>query len=76
MTDFELKSYNFDLPSELIADRPVPDRHSSKLMVYDEARDQVTHSTFSEIQSFLPKNALITNAITGERKIGAILPIV
>lgn len=59
MTDFELKSYNFDLPSELIADRPVPDRHSSRLMVYDEARDQVTHSTFSEIENFLPKNATL-----------------
>ncbi len=59
MTDFELKSYDFDLPSELIADRPVPDRHSSKLMVYDEARDQVIHSTFSEIQEFLPKNTTL-----------------
>ncbi len=59
MTDFELKSYNFDLPNELIADRPVPDRHSSKLMVYDEARDQVIHSTFSEIQHFLPLNATL-----------------
>ena len=59
MTDLELKSYHFDLPSDLIADRPVPDRHSSKLMVYDEARDQVIHSTFSEIQEFLPKNATL-----------------
>lgn len=59
MTDLELKSYHFDLPSDLIADRPVPDRHSSKLMVYDEARDQVIHSTFSEIQEFLPKNTTL-----------------
>ncbi len=59
MTDFELKSYNFHLPSELIADRPVPDRHSSRLLVYDEAKDQVTHSTFSEIQQFLPQNATL-----------------
>jgi S-adenosylmethionine:tRNA ribosyltransferase-isomerase len=59
MTDLELKSYHFDLPSDLIADRPVPDRHSSKLMVYDEAKDQVIHSTFSEIQEFLPKNTTL-----------------
>jgi S-adenosylmethionine:tRNA ribosyltransferase-isomerase len=28
-------------------------------MVYDEARDQVIHSTFSEIQEFLPKNTTL-----------------
>lgn len=59
MTDFELKSYDFDLPEELIADRPVPDRHSSKLLVYDEATDTITHSTFAEIGSFIPKNSTL-----------------
>lgn len=59
MTDFDLKSYNFDLPAELIADRPVPDRHSSKLLVYDEAQDSIIHSTFSEIHKFLPKEATL-----------------
>jgi S-adenosylmethionine:tRNA ribosyltransferase-isomerase len=29
------------------------------LLVYDEAKDQVTHSTFSEIQQFLPQNATL-----------------
>ena len=62
MTDFELKSYDFDLPPELIADRPVPDRHSSRLLVYDEATDTITHSTFSEIHKFLPpESTLIFN---------------
>src|SRR5690606_9006905 len=59
MTDFDLKSYNFDLPRELIADRPVPDRHSSRLLVYDEANDSITHSTFSEIGKFLPEHATL-----------------
>lgn len=54
MTDFDLKSYDFELPPELIADRPVPDRHSSRLLVYDEANDTITHSTFSEIEKFIP----------------------
>ncbi len=54
MTDFELKSYDFDLPQELIAERPVPDRHSSKLLVYDEAQDLITHSTYEQIGDFLP----------------------
>lgn len=59
MTDFELKSYNFDLPKELIADRPVPDRHSSKLMVFFEETGEIVHSTFQEISSFLPKNSTL-----------------
>lgn len=59
MTDFDLESYNFELPPELIADRPVPDRHSSRLMVYDESRDEVTHSTFAEISRFLPSHSTL-----------------
>ncbi len=59
MTDFELNSYDFNLPPELIAERPVADRHSSRLLVYDEARDQVTHSTFAQINDFLPPEATI-----------------
>jgi S-adenosylmethionine:tRNA ribosyltransferase-isomerase len=54
MSDFDLKSYDFELPLELIADRPVADRHSSRLLVYDEATDTITHSTFSEIYYFVP----------------------
>lgn len=59
MTDFDLASYDFELPANLIAERPVPDRHSSRLMVYDEARDEIIHSTFSEIQKFLPAGATL-----------------
>ncbi len=62
MSDLELKSYDFDLPPELIAARPVPDRHSSRLLVYHEASGAVTHSTFSEIHRFLPpKTTLVFN---------------
>jgi S-adenosylmethionine:tRNA ribosyltransferase-isomerase len=59
MTDLLLQSYDFNLPAELIADRPVPDRHSSRLMVYDEAQDKVFHSTFKDIGSFLPANSTL-----------------
>jgi len=59
MSDFDLSSYDFELPMELIADRPVPDRHSSKLMVYDQSTDSVTHTTFSEIGKFLPQDATL-----------------
>lgn len=59
MTDLELSSYDFDLPKELIADRPVPDRHSSRLLVYNEETGEITHSTFREIGKFLPENSTL-----------------
>lgn len=59
MTDFELASYHFELPKELIADRPVPDRHSSKLMVYKEETGEIIHSTYSEITKFLPPHSTL-----------------
>ena len=59
MTDLQLQSYDFDLPPELIADRPVPDRHSSKLLVYDEASDTVTHAFYHQIGDFLPAQSTL-----------------
>lgn len=59
MTDFELKSYDFDLPKELIADRPVPDRHSSKLLVFLEETGEIIHSSFQEIGRFLPEHSTL-----------------
>ena len=59
MTDLELSSYDFELPPELIAERPVSDRHSSKLLVFDENTGEITHSTYSEIGKFLPEHATL-----------------
>lgn len=59
MSDFLLSSYDYHLPEELIATRPVADRHSSKLLVFDEATGNITHSTFAHIGDFLPNNSTI-----------------
>lgn len=59
MTDLSLSSYDFHLPPELIAERPVPDRHSSKLLVYNEETGEVIHSTFSELGKFLPASSTL-----------------
>lgn len=62
MTDLLLENYDFHLPSELIADRPVEDRHSSRLLVYDENTDTITHSSYREIGRFLrPESTLVFN---------------
>lgn len=57
MTDLLLSSYNFDLPKRLIADRPVSDRHSSKLLVFKEKTGEVIHTTFDKIGDFVPSHS-------------------
>lgn len=59
MTDFELKSYDYNLPEELIAERPVPDRHSSKLLVYREETGEIIDSSFERITDFLPDHSTL-----------------
>ena len=59
MTDLLLQSYDFHLPPELIADRPVADRHSSKLLVYDEASDTITHAFYHQIGDFIPPDSTL-----------------
>ena len=59
MTDLLLQNYDFHLPAELIASRPVSDRHSSRLLVYNEATDEVIHSTFHKVGDFLPNDSTL-----------------
>ena len=59
MKDHQLSSYDYELPPELIADRPVPDRHSSRLLVYNEATGEVIHSTFRNLPKFLPDHSTL-----------------
>ncbi|MCD6172884.1 MAG: tRNA preQ1(34) S-adenosylmethionine ribosyltransferase-isomerase QueA [Sulfurimonas sp.] len=56
------QSYNFTLPSELIAAYPASPRDSAKLLVYDRKTDTITHAIFSDFEKFIPQNcALIFN---------------
>ena len=77
--DLLLSSYQFDLPPELIAQRPAKPRHASRVLVYDENTDQVHHTTFEHISEFLPEeSSLILNQskvfpcrLLGEKETGA-----
>lgn len=55
--DFALKSYDYELPAELIAERPAPGRLNSRLMVIDG--ETVQHASFKDLLAFLPKNATV-----------------
>jgi len=56
-----MKTSDFDyyLPEELIAQTPVYPRDSSRLLVYDRAKDQVLHKQFTDIKQFLKKGDVL-----------------
>jgi len=55
-------SYDFTLPSELIATHPANPRDHAKLLVYDRASNKITHTHFYDFEKYIPKNcALIFN---------------
>lgn len=60
----ELKKsdYYYDLPEELIAQHPLTDRSSSRLMVLDKITGEVVHKYFYDIVDYLnPGDCLVLN---------------
>jgi len=49
-------SYDYSLPKELIASKPVFPADSAKLLVYNTKTDTITHTTFKNLMDFLPDN--------------------
>jgi S-adenosylmethionine:tRNA ribosyltransferase-isomerase len=49
-------SYDYFLPKELIASKPVSPADSAKLLVYNRATNKITHSTFKNLMDFLPED--------------------
>ena len=52
-------SYDYDLPKELIATKPVSPADSARLLVYNRTTDTITHTTFKSLMDVLPKNISI-----------------
>lgn len=59
--DLLLQSYHYELPSELIAQRPVDqvNRHDSRLMVYNQKTGVIIHDLFYNLPKYLPTESLI-----------------
>ena len=51
--------FNYDLPEELIAQTPLEDRSSSRLMVVDRFSGDISHHHFYEIVDLLDKNSVL-----------------
>ena len=57
-----VKDFYFDLPQELIAQDPLEDRASSRLLVLDKKTGEVTHRGFRDILEYLkPGDCLVIN---------------
>ena len=48
----KLSQFNFDLPNELLADRPTKNRDESKLMVVNRKNEKIEHKTFKDIVNY------------------------
>ena len=53
----QIRDYDYPLPDERIAKFPLPERDSSKLLVYDRGR--ISETTFRSLPSLLPEGALM-----------------
>ena len=51
--------FYYDLPEELIAQKPIEPRDSSRLLVYNRKTDEVTHRVFRDIYDILNKGDLL-----------------
>ena len=57
-----VKDYDYDLPEKLIAQDPLEDRSSSRLMVLDRQTGDVEHRHFTDILEYLhPGDCLVIN---------------
>ena len=54
-----LSDFDYHLPKEMIAQRPLKDRDQSKLMVLDRADQTIEHHQFFELSELLDENSVL-----------------
>ncbi|MDR2772652.1 MAG: S-adenosylmethionine:tRNA ribosyltransferase-isomerase, partial [Elusimicrobiota bacterium] len=63
-TDEILSNYDYEIPKEMIAQEPCPNRDESKLFVLDKHKNQIFHRKFSDIGEFLSAgDCLVINTV-------------
>src|SRR5438270_10016577 len=55
----KLSDYDYPLPEELIAKRPLPRRDESRMMVLHRGAQTIEHRQFRELKSFLSEDDLL-----------------
>ncbi|EOH7147544.1 tRNA preQ1(34) S-adenosylmethionine ribosyltransferase-isomerase QueA [Campylobacter coli] len=61
MKDLLLSSYDYTLPNELISTYPMHPKEDAKLLVFERKNNQISHTTFKNLQDFLPDCTLFFN---------------
>ena len=59
MNGLRTSDYDFDLPPELIAQQPLPDRAASRLMVLHRDSERIEHRRFVDIVDLIPAGDLL-----------------
>ena len=57
MTDIDLNDYNYDLPSEKIAQYPLSERDQSRLLIYRNG--SITEAHFKDLENYIPSGSLL-----------------
>ena len=58
----KVSDFNYDLPKELIAQTPIKNRDTSRLMVLDRKTQTIEHKIFKDILDYLePGDCLVRN---------------
>lgn len=55
----KISSYDYSLPQELIASKPVYPADSARLLVYNRKTKEIIHTTFKHLLDFLPKDLTV-----------------
>jgi S-adenosylmethionine:tRNA ribosyltransferase-isomerase len=55
----KLSLFDYELPEELIAQFPLPNRDESRLLVLDKKAESIKHCVFSQLSEFLNKGDLL-----------------
>src|SRR5829696_1582208 len=55
--DISIKDYTYSLPDDRIANFPLPERDSSKLLIYKDG--EITEDVYRNITTYLPQNSLL-----------------
>lgn len=59
MKNMRVDEFDFFLPEELIAQTPLKDRSSSRLLVVNKTNQSITHSSFKNIVDYLKKGDIL-----------------
>jgi S-adenosylmethionine:tRNA ribosyltransferase-isomerase len=76
---YRTSDFSYDLPPELIAQEPLPERAASRLLVLDRATGRIDHRRFTDVPALLaPADVLVLNTsrvirarLHGTRETGA-----